>query len=72
MTQQLFDRELQYQTMMVVCRILRSYGTFSDKDIVVAEFLLNEKYRITRVQPVDMFPHTQHVENVVRLEKIEQ
>ena len=33
--------------------------------------LLNEKYRITRVQPVDMFPHTQHVENVVRLEKIE-
>ena len=33
--------------------------------------LLNEKYRITRVQPVDMFPHTQHVENVVRLEKID-
>lgn len=45
MTQQLFDRELQYQTMMVVCRILRSYETFSDKDIVIAEFLLNEKYR---------------------------
>ena len=33
--------------------------------------LLNERYRITKVQPVDMFPHTQHVENVVRLEKID-
>ncbi|MDE6310789.1 MAG: 23S rRNA (uracil(1939)-C(5))-methyltransferase RlmD [Muribaculaceae bacterium] len=30
--------------------------------------LLNTKYKITAVQPVDMFPHTQHVENVVRLE----
>ncbi len=30
--------------------------------------LLAEKYNVTRVQPVDMFPHTQHVENVVRLE----
>jgi 23S rRNA (uracil1939-C5)-methyltransferase len=31
--------------------------------------LLDEKYRVTAVQPVDMFPHTHHVENVVRLEK---
>ena len=30
--------------------------------------LLNAKYKVTRVQPVDMFPHTQHVENVVQLE----
>ena len=29
--------------------------------------LLNEKYKVTAVQPVDMFPHTHHVENVVRL-----
>lgn len=31
--------------------------------------LMDAKYRVTRVQPVDMFPHTHHVENVVLLEK---
>ena len=31
--------------------------------------LLDAKYRVTAVQPVDMFPHTHRVENVVRLEK---
>ncbi len=30
--------------------------------------LLDSKYEVTAVQPVDMFPHTHHVENVVRLE----
>ena len=30
--------------------------------------LLDVKYKVTAVQPVDMFPHTHHVENVVRLE----
>lgn len=29
--------------------------------------LLNEKYEVVRIKPVDMFPHTQHVENVVLL-----
>jgi len=29
--------------------------------------LLSEKYEVTRVQPVDMFPHTHHIENVVQL-----
>ncbi|MFN4975050.1 MAG: 23S rRNA (uracil(1939)-C(5))-methyltransferase RlmD [Bacteroidota bacterium] len=29
--------------------------------------LLDEKYRVTRCCPVDMFPHTLHIENVVQL-----
>ena len=33
--------------------------------------LLDVKYRVAKVQPVDMFPHTQHVENVVMLCKKE-
>ena len=33
--------------------------------------LLDKDYKVTAVQPVDMFPHTHHVENVVRLERRE-
>jgi len=29
--------------------------------------LLDAKYAVTKVQPVDMFPHTHHIENVVQL-----
>ncbi len=32
--------------------------------------ILSEKYEITAVQPVDMFPHTMHVENVVLLWRV--
>ena len=34
--------------------------------------LLDAKYKVIKVQPVDMFPHTHHVENVVLLEKREE
>jgi 23S rRNA (uracil1939-C5)-methyltransferase len=32
--------------------------------------LLSENYKATKVQPIDMFPHTHHVENVVLLERV--
>jgi 23S rRNA (uracil1939-C5)-methyltransferase len=31
--------------------------------------ILNEKYKLMEVQPVDMFPHTTHVENIVSLSR---
>ena len=31
--------------------------------------LLDSNYKVTKVQPVDVFPHTYHVENIVLLEK---
>ncbi|MDL2231341.1 23S rRNA (uracil(1939)-C(5))-methyltransferase RlmD [Porphyromonadaceae bacterium OttesenSCG-928-L07] len=31
--------------------------------------LMDAAYKVTAVQPVDMFPHTHHVENIVLLEK---
>jgi hypothetical protein len=30
---------------------------------------MDEKYKVTRVRPVDMFPQTHHVENVVLLKE---
>jgi 23S rRNA (uracil1939-C5)-methyltransferase len=33
--------------------------------------LLGAKYKVRKIQPVDMFPHTHHVENIALLEKQE-
>ncbi|MDO5759739.1 MAG: 23S rRNA (uracil(1939)-C(5))-methyltransferase RlmD [Bacteroidota bacterium] len=32
--------------------------------------LLSPKYKVTKIQPVDMFPHTHHIENIAVLDKI--
>jgi 23S rRNA (uracil1939-C5)-methyltransferase len=32
--------------------------------------LMHEHYRVVKIQPVDMFPHTPHIENVILLEKL--
>ena len=33
--------------------------------------LMKEKYKVTEVQPIDMFPHTHHVESIILMEKTE-
>ena len=32
--------------------------------------LLGDAYRVAKIQPVDMFPHTHHVENIALLERL--
>ena len=35
-----------------------------------AEYLVYHGYRIVEMQPVDMFPHTHHVENILAFERV--
>ena len=42
-------------------RLLEQFGSFAA--------VLDADYEVKAVQPVDMFPHTHHVENVVLLER---
>ena len=44
MTENLFNRELHYQSMMSICQAMRKAGAMSDEDFAKAEALLNAKY----------------------------
>ena len=39
----------------------------SAKSIITLHNNEDEKYSVKKIQPVDMFPHTHHIENVVQL-----
>ena len=43
-------------------------GTITKDFVAVCDTLFGTAHGVTRVQPVNMFPHTHHVENVVLLE----
>ena len=64
---------LSVKTILTVCFFLFAVSLFAQdtthtpatqaRDLL----LLDEKYVVTKVQPVDMFPHTHHIENVVQM-----
>lgn len=61
-------------------RFLSSAVTLSPKKIVYIscnvetqerdlKYLIDKGYKVKKIQPVDMFPHTNHVENIVMLQR---
>ena len=61
-------------------KFLKSLLTLSPKRIVYIScnpetqardliILIKNGYKVTKIQPVDLFPHTNHIETVVRLER---
>ncbi len=61
MHQKLVEKILEMQAPTVVYVSCNSATQARDLQ------LLDVKYIVTKVQPVDMFPHTHHIENVVQL-----
>jgi 23S rRNA (uracil1939-C5)-methyltransferase len=57
----IFDRIRPPRVVYVSC----------NPDALAAELpvILKTGYRVTRVQPVDMFPHTDHIETVIAFER---
>lgn len=62
MSEQLIEQILKLQAPKVV--YVSCNPATQARDLA----LLDAKYKVTKVQPVDMFPHTHHIENVVLLE----
>jgi 23S rRNA (uracil1939-C5)-methyltransferase len=61
MHEKLVDKILEMQALTVVYVSCNPATQARDLN------LLDAKYSITKMQPVDMFPHTHHIENVVQL-----
>lgn len=61
MHQKLVEKLLQIEAPLIV--YVSCNPATQARDIA----LLDAKYEVTKVQPVDMFPHTHHIENVVQL-----
>jgi 23S rRNA (uracil1939-C5)-methyltransferase len=60
------DKAVQFLLQLAAPRIL--YVSCNPATQARDVQLLSEKYRVVKVRPVDMFPHTHHIENVALLE----
>jgi 23S rRNA (uracil1939-C5)-methyltransferase len=63
MHQKLVDKILEIQAPTVV--YVSCNPATQARDLALLDVL----YKVTKVQPVDMFPHTHHIENVVQLKR---